>query len=141
MHEAVQVGMDGSHRPPGRPRRMCAHRRWANRGIREEGRFGREAARGAGEHGHIASLCPHADVIAKAIATSKKTSAGMAQWKGPLAIRAISDKADRHEVEGSNPRKNGFPRWSSEVISLPKDGHFSVGALGGCPWHHWGTKG
>eukprot|EP00955_Chlamydomonas_euryale_P060239 357660-Chlamydomonas_euryale.AAC.3 len=37
MHEAVQVGMEGSHRPPGRPRRMRAYRRRANRGIWEDG--------------------------------------------------------------------------------------------------------
>eukprot|EP00955_Chlamydomonas_euryale_P032684 343819-Chlamydomonas_euryale.AAC.1 len=29
--------MEGSHRPPGRPPRMCAHRRRANRGIWEDG--------------------------------------------------------------------------------------------------------
>eukprot|EP00955_Chlamydomonas_euryale_P022432 236963-Chlamydomonas_euryale.AAC.1 len=29
--------MEGSHRPPGRLPRMCAHRRQANRGIREDG--------------------------------------------------------------------------------------------------------
>eukprot|EP00955_Chlamydomonas_euryale_P052927 355321-Chlamydomonas_euryale.AAC.3 len=39
------------------------------------------------------------------------------------------------------PGKTDFLQLSPEVVSLPKDGQSSVGALGGRPRRRWGTEG